>query len=594
MNMNRLKWVAIALPLAFVAFLRLTTAGVSGRLHSGVYAHLIFYAALAIGVFFFATVIFSWLDRSQKASDARTRELEALNDLGRKLTGSLDRDAIVTLVLETADEILGARAVGISLADSARGETVWRAMGERKTDLERAGAHATLATWEQGSARVVTEEGESALLVAAPLGDSDSKGALLALLDSDAAPSLVSASRLMYGLANHASAALERCRLFDEVQRREQRSRALYEVGLEIVSSQNVERVLRQVTEHACKLAHGRAAVLCLVNGSTERLSVVETAGDTTVLTVSRGEVLGTAPIAIRPRSGDEGARSCPVVADPHGDHAIRSPLVVGSSVVGELWVIPEPRHAATADERALLAGLADMAAIAIHNTRLLDRERQVAVLEERDHLAREMHDTLAQVLGYLHLKAASTRKRLASGEVERAAEELQEMQDLAHEAYVDVREAILGLRETLAPAGGVVGSLRQYVEKFGRQSGIDVRLVAADGVTASLAPEAEIQLLRVVQEALTNVRKHAAAPSAAVTLANEGECLSIVIEDSGHGFDSSRVDREEGRSFGLRSMRERIERAGGRFTVESSPGAGTRIVVLLPLDEGGVRPCLV
>ena len=144
------------------------------------------------------------------------------------------------------------------------------------------------------------------------------------------------------------------------------------------------------------------------------------------------------------------------MVADPHGDHAIRSPLVVGSSVVGELWVIPEPRHAATADERALLAGLADMAAIAIHNTRLLDRERQVAVLEERDHLAREMHDTLAQVLGYLHLKAASTRKRLASGEVERAAEELQEMQDLAHEAYVDVREAILGLRETLAPAGGL------------------------------------------------------------------------------------------------------------------------------------------
>lgn len=282
------------------------------------------------------------------------------------------------------------------------------------------------------------------------------------------------------------------------------------------------------------------------------------------------------------------------MVADPHGDRAIRCPLVVGSSVVGELCVIPEPQHAATADERALLAGLADMAAIAIHNTRLLDRERQVAVLEERDHLAREMHDTLAQVLGYLHLKAASTRKRLASGEVERAAEELQEMQDLAHEAYVDVREAILGLRETLAPAGGIVGSLRQYVEKFGRQSGINVRLLAAEGVTASLAPEAEIQLLRVVQEALTNVRKHAAAPSAAVTLTNEGDCLRIAIEDSGHGFDSSRVDREEGRSFGLRSMRERIERAGGRFSVESSPGAGTRIVVLLPLDEGGVRPCLV
>lgn len=589
MSMNRLKWLAIALPLAFVGFLRLTTESAPGGLVSGWQAQAAFFAALAVGVFFFATAIFTWLDRTQQASDARTRELEALNDLGRRLTGPADRDAVVTMVLETAHEILGARAVGVSLPGGAHGETVWRAIGDGKADLEHA-ATAGGATLERGSAQVVTEDGESALLVTAPMAVRDGSGALVALLASDTTSSLTSVMRLMSGLANHATAALERGRLFDDVQHREQRSRALYEVGLEIVSSQDLDRVLRQVTNHACKLAHGRSAALCLLSGNPERLSMVQTAGDETILANGHGNVLGPSSIAIRPRVGDEPALNCPMVAAPHDGRTIRSPLVVGSTVVGELCVIYDHQRDATSEERALLAGLADMAAIAIHNARLKDGERQVAVLEERDRLAREMHDTLAQVLGYLHLKAATTRKRLAAGDVERADEELQEMQDLAHEAYVDVREAILGLRETVASAGGIVGSLRQYLQKFRRQSGIEARLLAPDGAIAPLPPEAEIQLLRVVQEALTNVRKHADAASAVVTLDNHDGGLRIVIEDNGCGFDSSRLDREEGRSFGIRSMRERVEQVGGRFRVESSPGAGTRVVVLLPSDPGALR----
>jgi signal transduction histidine kinase len=335
---------------------------------------------------------------------------------------------------------------------------------------------------------------------------------------------------------------------------------------------------------------HGKSAALCLVNESNGRLSLVQTAGDAANMIAPDGDGHAITATGIRPRFGDGPGLTCTVLGEPHQNDTIRSPLIVGSTVVGELCVVPEQHKGFTSDERALLAGLADMAAIAIHNSRLLERERQVAVLEERDHLAREMHDTLAQVLGYLHLKAASTRKRLQSKEFERAEEELQEMQDLANEAYVDVREAILGLRETVAPAGGIVGSLRQYLQKFGRQSGIEARLQAPVGVATTLSPDAEIQLLRVVQEALTNVRKHAEAATAVVRLDNHDNGLRITIEDDGRGFDSSRVDRDEGRSFGLRSMKERVERAGGRFSVESSPGNGTRIVVLLPLDQGGGR----
>lgn len=588
MNLNRLKWVAIAMPLAFVGFLRLTTEGVLGSVLGPWYASLIFAAALSLGVFFFATIVFGWLDRSQKESEARTRELQSLNDLGRKLTGSLERGAIVNVVLQAAVELLEARAVALSLDDENGAPATWRALGDGADDLERAaGAVSPAEAWRQGAVHVVTEAGQPALLLSAPMGGSNRIGVLYALLEPESPGSLANIHSLMYALANQASAALDRSRLFEDVQRRERHARALYEVGLEIVSSQDLQRVLSQVTTHACKLVHARAAVLCLVNESDGRLSLVQTAGDTTTILAEDGDGFGLAP-AIRPRGGDGPPATCPVLSGAHGGHTIRSSLIVGNSVVGELCVIHEPYQRFTGDQRALVAGLADMAAIAIHNSRLLDRERQVAVLEERDHLAREMHDTLAQVLGYLHLKAATTRKRLHAGETERAEEELQEMQDLAHEAYVDVREAILGLRETVAPAGGIAGSLRQYLQKFGRQSGIEAVLRMQGTVATTLAPDAEIQLLRVVQEALTNVRKHAGAAKAIVRLDNEDDCLRITIEDDGQGFDSSRLDREEGRSFGLRSMRERVEGAGGRFSVESSPGNGTHITVLLPLEQGG------
>ncbi len=591
MNLNRLKWVAIAMPLAFVVFLRLTTEGVLAPFLDPWPASLVFFAALALGVFFFATIVFSWLDRSQKAIEARARELQALNELGRKLTGTLDRGAIASVVLETAASVLNARAVAISLRDELGGAPAWRAMGEAKDDLERAAADvAPGETWQQGSAHVVTESGRAALLVSAPMGGAESHGVLHALLDAESPDSLSNVSSLMYALANHAAAALERSRLFEDVQRRERHTRALYEVGLEIVSSQDLSRVLRQITTYACTLVHGKAAALCLVNESNGRLNLVHTAGDAAQMIEGDGEGHAIMSAGMRPRLGDGPGLTCSVLGEPHHGDTIRSPLIVGSTVVGELCVVPEQQRGFASDERALLGGLADMAAIAIHNSRLVDRERQVAVLEERDHLAREMHDTLAQVLGYLHLKAASTRKRLQAGETERAEEELQEMQDLANEAYVDVREAILGLRETVAPAGGIVGSLRQYLQKFGRQSGIDARLQVPLSVATTLSPDAEIQLLRVVQEALTNVRKHASATSAVVRLDNQDSCLRIAIEDDGQGFDSSRVDRDEGRSFGLRSMKERVERAGGRFSVESSPGNGTRIAVLLPLDKGGGR----
>jgi two-component system nitrate/nitrite sensor histidine kinase NarX len=419
MSVTSLRWAAVALPVAFVLFLRVTTEGLFQDVLASWQSLAIFFGLLSFGCFLFATVIFGWVDRSQQASEARARELQALNDLGGRLTGASNDDAILTLTLEAARGLLPARAVGIALhRDGVRS---WRAVGERTDDLE-------LSVQREdepppATPRIVGDDGSAAVVVSSPLNTA---GRLYALFDADQAGSLTSLSRLMDGLARHATAALDRCELFEDVQRREQRTRALYDVGLEIVSSQDLSRVLQQVTAHACRLVEARAAALCLVSESDHSLSLAQTAGDAAAIFTPAVHDDGRIELADRAVLVGGVAPACGFRLAESGYHCIRSHLIVGNAVVGELCVAHEGDHPFTDDERALLAGLADMAAIAIHNSRLRDRERQVAILEERDHLAREMHDTLAQILGYLHLKAATTRKRLQAGEVARATDEVQ------------------------------------------------------------------------------------------------------------------------------------------------------------------------
>lgn len=585
MNLRRLKWLAIALPVAFVLCLQLATETVFAPRLGYWSGHAAAAGLFTLGVVLFASVIFGWLERSQNAIIDRTRELAVLNELGRRLTESVDREESARLALDAALRLLRPDAAGFSERGHDGGRRIWRAVGAGSDELARALSESSPEP-PDAVRQVVSPHGEPAVLLSVPVA-GDRTLYLHALLGAHTEVALSHPQRLLQAVANHAAAAFERCRLFDDIRERASRSRALYEIGLEVATSQELGRVLRRVTANARDLLGATGAALCLVEEKTGRLRLAEVVGE---------DVLAGDALRANGHASPDGAvplltsdlRHCPLIAEPLRRGLVRSRLIAGSQVVGELCVALPAGRFASEDEQALLAALADMAAIAISNARLLERERQLAVLEERDHLAREMHDTLAQVLGYLHLKAATTRRRLASAELSDADKELQEMEDLAHEAYVDVREAILGLRETVAPAGGLVGSIRQYLQKFSRQFGIKTRLTPVGDVNVTLRPEAEVQLVRVIQEALTNVRKHSGASTATVRLENRDGQLEITIEDDGCGFDATRIERQEGRSFGMQSMRERVERAGGALLIDSAPGRGTRVIVRLPVEEGG------
>lgn len=211
---------------------------------------------------------------------------------------------------------------------------------------------------------------------------------------------------------------------------------------------------------------------------------------------------------------------------------------------------------------------------------------RQAAIVEERQRLARELHDGIAQVVGYVSTKALAAQLFLERGQNTEAARQLRQLAEAARGIFADLREAILDLKTTVKEAGGFVPTLTAYVERFREQSGIPTDLMLDAGAKAlTLPPESEAQLLRVVQEALTNVRKHAGADHVWVRLDSDNDgTISIVVGDNGCGFDPAAVERDHRPHFGLCTMRERAEAVGGKLSVDTAPGAGTRITVVLPL----------
>jgi signal transduction histidine kinase len=214
---------------------------------------------------------------------------------------------------------------------------------------------------------------------------------------------------------------------------------------------------------------------------------------------------------------------------------------------------------------------------------------RQRAIVEERERIARELHDGLAQLLGYVNTKAMAVRLMLRNGQPEAADKHLLQLEEAAQELFVDVREAILSLKITGQHGAGLAAAVREYAAQFSRFSGAPVEVnIAADAEHVPLPAEAEMQLLRIVQESLTNVRKHASADKASIGMQINNNILELTVCDDGAGFEPGRSLSGSWPQFGLSTMRERAEAIGAAFSLESNPGKGTRVVVRLKLEENG------
>jgi len=209
------------------------------------------------------------------------------------------------------------------------------------------------------------------------------------------------------------------------------------------------------------------------------------------------------------------------------------------------------------------------------------ERLKGLATIEERGRIAQELHDSIAQDLGVLHLQLIDTQRSLSSRQSAETKDLLRAMRQTVDQAHNNVRQAIFGLKIMVSKGLGLIPSLSEYLHEFSEMQKIPMDIVAHDAKSISFSPKAETQLIRIIHEALTNVFKHAQATKGSVTFERDGDFAKVTIEDDGKGFITGQVT---GFHFGLQTMQERAEGAGGKLTVESIPGKGTKVIVLLPL----------
>lgn len=215
----------------------------------------------------------------------------------------------------------------------------------------------------------------------------------------------------------------------------------------------------------------------------------------------------------------------------------------------------------------------------------LLERQREAAVLEERERMARELHDDLGQVLGFINTQAQSARTLLVRGKTGEADAQLKRLVEVAQDAHADVRDYVLGLRSDDLAGVAFIPAVRAYAERFARYSGIATSVVVPQDMDQlDLKPGAEAQLMRVIQEALTNARKHAAARCVTITLSATAGEARIDIADDGKGFDLAKAEFDGRPHYGRRIMEERMASICGRIEICSLPNRGTVVSLAAPL----------
>ena len=258
----------------------------------------------------------------------------------------------------------------------------------------------------------------------------------------------------------------------------------------------------------------------------------------------------------------------------------LEAPLQRAGETIGLLMVGSRADRGFEVDEVETLSSLANQAAIAIENARLQARLRELAVVAERERIAREMHDGLAQVLGYVNTKSQAIEELLAAGRTAEARGLLAELAAAARSIYVDVREAILGLRSPVVPGRRVSSprsrSTRRASPRRPRSPSGSRRPTTP--ARLDLAPDVEAQVFHIVQEALTNVRKHSGAARAEIGFAVIDGRLDVVVADDGQGIEPRRRRRTIGPRYGLRAMRERADSIGATVDWTSPPSGGCRV----------------
>jgi signal transduction histidine kinase len=366
--------------------------------------------------------------------------------------------------------------------------------------------------------------------------------------------------------------------------------RTLSDVVLAIAAEREVEPVLQRLVHAARELGGARYAALGVPDGEGAFARFI-TSGMSDALIAAMGPLPRThgllgamleSPVPYRTPDihTHERFRGWWPRAHPDMRSFLGVPIVSRGGILGALYLTDkEGADAFSEDDERLIVLLAAHAAIAIENARLHERSRELSIVEERNRLARELHDSVTQRLFAVVLAAQSAGELLARADAAAGAE-LERVQALARGAMEELRSVVFELRPASLEAEGLGQALRKHVDVLRRVSGraIELRVAAPPALGAG----ASGQVFRIAQEALQNALRHAGAERIEVRLEDGGGRLILSVADDGRGFDVA-APVMRGRRLGLTSMEERARELGGRLMLDSRPGEGTTVRLEVP-----------
>ncbi|ODU08075.1 MAG: histidine kinase [Rubrivivax sp. SCN 71-131] len=379
-----------------------------------------------------------------------------------------------------------------------------------------------------------------------------------------------------------------------ELQGQSRRLKALYDASVLVARSGQLQSLAEDFTRLVRAAAGADAAALRYADPGRNQFVLLATdgvppglvgaehciqAGDCHCGQLRSGE--GTRVIPIRP-GGVARSRHCESAG---WASVVALPIQVQEQLIGELDLFFHAQATLPEAERTHLETLASHLASGMDNLRLHALEREAAVAQERTLLARELHDSIAQSLAFLAIQAQLMRRAMAAGDQARMQQAMREIEAGLRESHGDVRELLVHFR-TRTNEADMAHALQATLRKFEHQTGM-LPLLSMHDEGLPLPPDMQVQALHIVQEALSNVRKHARASRVWVDVWKH-PAWRVVVRDDGRGFDTAALAPDAEAHVGLRIMAERAARLGATLQVESTPGEGTTVTLQLPAAGGG------
>ena len=364
----------------------------------------------------------------------------------------------------------------------------------------------------------------------------------------------------------------------------------LYDVAATINQTHDLEELLLRFLRMLKEMVNGRAATVRL-QAPDGRMQLVGCIGLDDELRRERellpirlcvcGKALTPGDILCEGGAVNCAARNGQPMFGPDEVEVVTVPLAYHDDVLGSYTVyVDRPGIAEREDIRELLSTIGRHLGVAVAKQRSDAEAQRLSIIDERNALAHELHDSLAQTLASLRFQVRMLGDTLRQGgSPEPAMDDLQRIRNGLDEAHVELRELLNNFRAPL-DRRGLIPALEQLTKQFARETGLHV-FFQKDCRAPSLSAADEMQLVRIVQEALANIRRHARAQTVRVLLnCRPGGAYMLLVEDDGVGFDLPRRAGRPGEHIGLSIMEERARRLGGQLRIESEPGEGTRVEV--------------